>query len=219
MEDLSKELKKEADLRIKTKADLLIRGTRKEVIASLLLKLIKQNLNLFPRHVTKSEKETVIPHQMNKERCYFVMREIGMVGERRLFFREAGYLDLYKEKKGTRTDPPTVICLNAQLTTRLALQIVNFLDNAKLPKKDTAQIKVPPGFYVFEFRAIPGVHDCPHIRVTVEPFRAQNLKEAIKTFKLCPNYPDFRDFSDFSVYTSEGKQDLTFESEFCFGQV
>lgn len=184
--------------------------TRKNLRNLFLSKPLVAHQQYLPRHVVQSERNPC-PPPFGSEYYRYVMHEIGMVNGKRLFFEmineEMPSVNLMEEKRGTKTSPPTVIY--CEQTEALARGVINLLDRLVLERRDRS-INVPEGFYVFEFTT---QESCGHYTrkprvVTVEPFRAKNLKQAIEFFMRWPNGSSYKDLSKFRVCTKTGWTEL-----------
>lgn len=186
---------------------------REDIRDLLLSRALVKYYDSFPRFVLQSEKNDC-PPPFGSEYYRYVMPKIGIINGIRLFFEivneQMPSVNLYWEKSGLRTNPPTIVY--SEKTQELAKAILRYLDQRKLEKIDRP-IEVPDGFFVFEFTAQehswPGGSERKKTVVTVTPFPAKNIKEAIRIFRLWPQGNWYKDLSHFRVCTSQGWSGLT----------
>lgn len=181
---------------------------KKGVCNLLLSKALVRHQQYLPRFVVQSE-HNECPPPFGTEYYRYVLPEIGVINGKRLFFeminKEMPSINLHQEKKGKITIPPTIIyCEQTEVLTE---KIIKLLENLPLNQRDEL-IKVPSGFYVFEFMAqercwAGGSERKPAI-VTVEPFQAKDLKKAIQIFMQWPQGSWYKDLSRFRVCTDTG---------------
>ncbi|MBI3631980.1 MAG: hypothetical protein HY225_00840 [Candidatus Vogelbacteria bacterium] len=182
------------------------KGKELEINQRLLGKFLVENFDRFRRCVTQSEETLMFMSGMGH--YYDIMSEIWCMPDKRLFFEvineNLGAVNFSEEKSGTDTSPPTVTGLD--LTNELCHQIVDHLVASEVLRqsnKNRDLVTVPSDFYVFEF--MMGGKDT---RITVPPFKAKNLNEAMNSYTgwsgldFCP-YP-----KNFRVCTKDGWQKL-----------
>ncbi|MDP3697382.1 MAG: hypothetical protein Q8R55_05180 [Candidatus Taylorbacteria bacterium] len=193
--------------RVCTETNKFTQKRKIEITMDILHRVLQKHLALFPRYVTQSEKRGIIPpFGYSQDRYYDVMREVGVINNRHLFVENDEYLRLYEEKGNKKTTPPTVVPV--EKPSDLVRNILGFLEKMGLSRIVKDNIGVPSGFYVFEFtakeRCWPGGSERKHTKVTVTPFVAKNLKDAISIFLKWPQGSWYKDLSNFRVCTSTG---------------
>lgn len=174
---------------------------RLEINKRLLGRFLIKNLACFKRCVTQD--------WLSRNHQYYLMPEIGRVSGKRLFFEvinpELDAVNLQAEKSGTRTSPPTVVDL--EYSNKLCHRVVDYLISFDISDRSKAStLVVPPDFYVFEFKA---KRQGREETITVEPFKAKNIGEALFILSLCPDFRDYGYMHSFKVCTDKGWRSLS----------